>query len=85
LKIFPNPFTVEVHITVVAVETRHATSLQVTNAAGTIIHTQIITNPDETIHMSHLPAGVYFFIVEIDGKTITKKVIKIEAFADNDI
>jgi len=77
IQIYPNPFTGDVRITGV-VETGRAPSvqLQITNASGAIVHTQMITNPDETIHLAHLPAGVYLFIVEVDGKTITKKVIK---------
>jgi hypothetical protein len=43
---------------------------------GGIVHTQQITNADETIRLEHLPAGVYFFTIEKDGKTKTVKVIK---------
>ena len=78
LKIYPNPFTNTVRITDVAVETWRAASLHVTNVAGVIVHTQTITHPDETIHLEHLPAGVYFFHFEKDGKTKTVKTIKIQ-------
>ena len=46
------------------------------NAAGVVVHTQMITNPDETIRLEHLPAGVYFFMFEKDGKEKTVKVVK---------
>jgi len=36
----------------------------------------MITSPDVTIHLAHLPAGMYFFSLEIAGKTLTVKVIK---------
>jgi uncharacterized repeat protein (TIGR02543 family) len=82
LQIYPNPFTDAVRITCAAatVETRHALSLQlhIINASGVMVHTQTITNPDETIHLEHLPAGVYFFVLEKDGKTKTEKVVKIQ-------
>jgi len=74
LQIYPNPFTDIVRI---AVQTGHAPSLrmQIINASGAIVHTQIITNPDETIHLGHLPAGMYIIRLE-NGKTV--KVIKIQ-------
>ena len=75
LKIYPNPFTGAVHI-VGAVETLRATSLRVINAAGVIVHTQQITNPNETIRLEHLPAGIYIFRLEKDGKPQTIKVVK---------
>jgi hypothetical protein len=53
-----------------------AVPLRVTNAAGIIVHTQKITGTDETIHLEHLPAGLYFFHFEKDGKTKTVKAIK---------
>ena len=77
LKIYPNPFTGEVYITGV-VETLRAMSLRITNASGAIVHTQTITNPDEIIHLEHLPAGVYFFVFEKDKKVKTVKIVKIQ-------
>ena len=79
LNIYPNPFTGEVRITgAVAVETWHAASLQIINAAGTVLHTQIITSPGETVKLEDLPAGVYFLRLVKDGKTKTVKVVKIQ-------
>jgi hypothetical protein len=50
--------------------------VQVINAAGVAVHTQIITGDDEILHLEHLPSGVYFFRFEKDGKTKTVKVVK---------
>jgi hypothetical protein len=76
LKVYPNPFTDVLHLTGISAETWRAASLQVINAAGVVVHTQKIVNPDETIRLEHLPAGVYFFRIEKDGKAKTVKVIK---------
>ena len=77
LKIFPNPFTDVVRITGVdAVGSGHALPLRVINAAGASVHTQILTKPDETIRLEHLPAGIYFFRVESDRQITTVKAIK---------
>ena len=77
-KIYPNPFTGEVRITGATTElTRgHAPLLKVIDAAGPVVHTQMITSADETIRLEHLPAGVYFFLFEKDGKTKTAAMIK---------
>ena len=77
LQIYPNPFTDVLHINV---ETWRAASLrmQVINTAGAIVHTQTIDNPDETIHLGHLPAGLYIIRVENGGSLQTFKVIKIQ-------
>jgi len=78
LQIYPNPFTGMVRITGTDVEITmgHAPLLQIINASGTIVHTQTITGTDETIHLEHLPAGVYIFRVEKDGNTKAVKVVK---------
>ena len=84
LKIYPNPFMGEVRIVGAdVVETLRATSLQmrVINAAGVIVHTQIIINPDETLRLEHLPAGVYFFVIENGKQAKTIKIIKIQCSA----
>jgi hypothetical protein len=51
-------------------------TLRITNAAGVVVHTQQIANADETIRLEHLPAGVYFFTIEKDGKAKPVKAIK---------
>ena len=83
LKIYPNPFTGEVRILGAgAVETRHATSvqmqiqIQIFNAAGALVHVQMITGADETINLEHLPAGMYIFRFEKDGYVRTVRVVK---------
>jgi len=83
LQIYPNPFADVVRINVgaglaPAQHTTPALQLQVINAAGVVVHTQTITGPDETIRLEHLPAGMYFFRLEKDGKVKTEKMIKIQ-------
>ena len=75
LKIYPNPFTdaVRIHGTV---GSKKKSRLRVINVAGTVVHTQIIIGPDESIWLGHLPAGVYLFVLGKDGKTKTVKMVK---------
>jgi hypothetical protein len=76
LKVNPIPFSEITHLTGVDVETGHVPSLRVINAAGVVVHTQMITSSDETLQLGHLPKGVYFFLLEKEGKTKTLKVVK---------
>ena len=71
LNVYPNPFTDAVRIT-----SANGCTLQVINAAGVVVHTQTLANPDEIIRLEHLPAGVYFFRLETDGKEKTVKAVK---------
>ena len=71
LKIYPNPFPGKVYLT-----GADDCSLQVINAAGIIVHTQLTITIDQSIHLEHLPEGVYFFLLEKEGKTKTLKVVK---------
>ena len=71
LNIYPNPFTGAIRI----IDAGGGT-LRIVNSAGVIVHTQLTINPDETLRLEHLPAGVYFFMIEKDGKTKTVKAIK---------
>jgi len=74
LQIYPNPFTDVVHI----VGAYSNTPVHVINSAGAIVHTQTIANPDETIHLGHLPAGLYIIRLENNGMVKTEKIIKIQ-------
>jgi len=49
--------------------------LQVITVTGVLVHTQRIINPDETIRLDHLPAGMYIFRVERNGKMKTVRAI----------
>jgi uncharacterized repeat protein (TIGR02543 family) len=69
--LYPNPFAGSLHLT-----GAEGCTLQVINAGGATVHTQKITAQDETVHLEGLPAGMYFFRLEKDGKTKTMKGIK---------
>jgi hypothetical protein len=75
LKVYPNPFSDVVHITG-ANDAAGVTTLRIFNSNGGIVHTQQLTNPDETLRLGGLPAGMYFFRFDNDGKAITLKVVK---------
>jgi hypothetical protein len=72
LKIYPNPFTDAVHVT----GAEHAASLRVINTAGAVVHTQIITGTDATVHLGHLPAGMYIIRMEYGDRATAVKVVK---------
>jgi hypothetical protein len=51
-------------------------SVKLTDATGKLIHTQKINSTQGSIHMQHLPKGVYLLTIQMDGKEFTKKIIK---------
>jgi hypothetical protein len=69
--IYPNPFVGELHLKGAA-----NYALKVLNVAGSTVYTQKIVADDEVIRLDKLPAGMYFFRLEKDGRTKTIKVGK---------
>jgi hypothetical protein len=72
-RLYPNPFNGTLHIT-----GAEGCTLRVFTATGAAVHTRKVTGTDETIHLEHLPAGLYLFQLEKDGKTKTIKIVKNE-------
>jgi hypothetical protein len=71
LQVYPNPFAGTLHLT-----GAEGCVLQVITVNGAVVHTQKVTHPDEIISLENLPAGLYFFRLEKDGKAKTVKVVK---------
>ena len=71
IKVYPNPFAGKLYLT-----GAEGCLLKVITETGLILHTQHVINANETIHLDHLPAGVYFLSLEKDAKTETLKVMK---------
>ena len=77
LKIYPNPFTDVVRIAGAdATSGQHALTMRVINAAGVTVYTQTITNFDASIHLGHLPTGMYIIHMEIGRKATSVKIVK---------
>ena len=69
--LYPNPFTGLLHLT-----GAEGGTLRVFAESGAAVHVQKIASPDETIRLEHLPAGMYLFCLEKEGKVKTVKVIR---------
>ena len=71
VQVFPNPFSDVMHIA-----GAENSMLQVVNVLGTVVYSRQITDANEDVNLSQLPAGVYFFRLEGDGQTKTIKAVK---------
>ena len=71
LKLYPNPFSDMLHLAGAA-----GSLLKILTEDGKTIYRQKIIYSDEIIQLKRLPAGVYFFHIEKDGKTETVKALK---------
>ncbi|GHT21222.1 hypothetical protein FACS189430_00900 [Bacteroidia bacterium] len=71
--LYPNPFNGSIQL-----KGAEGSVLNVITVTGAVVHTQKVVNPDETINLEKLPAGLYFFRLEKDGKVKTFKAVKIQ-------
>jgi hypothetical protein len=71
VKLYPNPFTGVLHLS-----GAEGCTLRVINASGTAVHIRLLTSSDEAVQLGNLPAGLYFFHLEKDGKSKTLQAVK---------
>lgn len=73
LKVYPNPtsreFTVWMPLSV-----KEAT-IDIINANGAVVHTQSIVKGSNTIHVEHLPSGIYQYKLKADQKETTGSLV----------
>ena len=51
------------------------TQISVHNLSGKLLHTEKL-NTNSTIDLSHLPQGVYFLELDVEGEKVRKKIVK---------
>jgi hypothetical protein len=67
LRLYPNPFSDELYL-----KGAKGCTLRIFTPDGILIHIRkIMTASDEIIRLKHLPAGIYLFRLDRDGKTKT--------------
>jgi uncharacterized repeat protein (TIGR02543 family) len=71
VNLYPNPFAGAVHLT-----GAEGCTLTVVTATGAVIYTQRVNSGSETIALDKLLPGVYFFILERNGKKVVKLAVK---------
>lgn len=75
LFVFPNPATSKIIVSTTKNENGY--SYKIYNSTGILIQAdRVIKNNSEEIDISGYNKGIYFLVAEIDGKKVTKKIIK---------
>lgn len=71
---YPNP--VENNVNIKVAKELVGARMLMTNASGAMVYGGIVTNVNNSIDMSQMPAGIYIFNVKTNGKSLTTKIIK---------
>ena len=73
VSIHPNP--TQDRITIYLEETLHNSKVSIRNALGQLVFSEKMSGTELNINLN-TPKGIYFLQLEVDGKFITKKIIK---------
>jgi hypothetical protein len=77
IRIFPNPATDQ--ITLIGIDTKEITSLQIFDLIGKVIYTTDITSSSLSINVNHFDSGTYLIrFFDADGLSVTKRFMKSE-------
>ena len=77
LTLYPNPALTSVELNFDDHKNWIGKELQIINVHGVIVDKMIITAARQTVHISRLPAGVYFLQGQSEGKKISEKFVKL--------
>jgi hypothetical protein len=75
LKVYPNPVTDFVNVSLVGNVDRQ-TTINIVNVNGTIVSTTPVTNSIQRINVAALPKGVYLIKVNNGGSALSSKFVK---------
>lgn len=73
ITVYPNPTSDVLNIVSQRVQVE---SISLTDATGRSVLSSKINSNDEELNIGHLPKGIYILTIKVDGKEITKKIIK---------
>ncbi len=75
LNMYPNPASSSLTFQVSSAMQQKVSNLSIYDALGKVVLQTEMRNNKQTINISHLPGGMYFAQLIVDGQSITKKVI----------
>ena len=78
LRVYPNPVTEQLHISVKQLEDRDL-SVHIFNTMGICVHSETVsgTESDKKINLGFLPKGIYLVDLEESKRHVTQKIIKL--------
>jgi hypothetical protein len=77
LSIFPNPTSNDVNLDIQKLKEEETVTIQIFDASGKVLEKLKNVKSKDKIAMSHLQAGTYYLMIEIDGvKRLSYKVQK---------
>ena len=78
IKIYPNPVTEQLHISVNQLDDKDL-SVHIFNTMGICVHSEIVsgTEFDKEINLGFLPKGIYLVDLEESKRHVTQKIIKL--------
>ena len=77
LMVYPNPAVSQITISCTALANTTA-NLMLYNTAGSLVHSQTVSQGNAVVSVAHLPAGVYYVQLSDGKRSFTQKVVKLD-------
>jgi hypothetical protein len=76
IQLFPSPFNNDLNLVIKSYTLGTRIQIKVSNPLGQIVHSEIISNSENKIKLSHLTSGLYYLTISNEKEQHTFKILK---------